>query len=171
MNWGYRDVQEILAYSARQVEESSYGDAAWGGYAYNGADNWNGGGLCISAISTGMGLVDAHAAVRLAEHWRTGNGTYSEQESTSVSNTASVALPDGTSQIESTLHVADDLRVDHVLVDLDIDHTLPGGSGGDADQSGWVQRVYCLTGWGKESGILYCPGEAVRMILISPLTR
>ena len=61
---GYRDVQEILAYSARQT-----GDA--GGWRSNGAHNWNNGGLHVSH-DFGFGLVDAHAAVRLAETWQGG---------------------------------------------------------------------------------------------------
>ncbi len=39
---GYRDVQEILAYSARQ------NDASDPGWVFNGAKNWNGGGLHVS---------------------------------------------------------------------------------------------------------------------------
>jgi subtilisin family serine protease len=56
---GSRDVQEILAYTAREVGNT-------GSYAFNGAHNWNGGGLHTSA-DYGYGLVDATAAVRLAE--------------------------------------------------------------------------------------------------------
>lgn len=55
-NLGWRDVQDILAASARQME------AATG----NAGGNWNGGGLEFSNKS-GFGLVDAHAAVRMAE--------------------------------------------------------------------------------------------------------
>ncbi len=39
---GYRDVQEILAYSARQIDPSN---PSWD---VNGATNWNGGGLHVS---------------------------------------------------------------------------------------------------------------------------
>src|ERR1043165_9576873 len=61
---GYRDVQEILATSARVIDASS---ASW---ATNGATDWNGGGHNVSH-DFGFGLVDAHAAVRLAETWTT----------------------------------------------------------------------------------------------------
>ncbi|NEQ51486.1 MAG: S8 family serine peptidase, partial [Leptolyngbya sp. SIO3F4] len=70
-NLGWRDVQEILAYSARHVgspagtridTDEKY---IWD---FNGADNWNGGGLHFSN-DYGFGLVDAKAAVRLAETW------------------------------------------------------------------------------------------------------
>ena len=59
---GYRDVQEILAYSAVNPTAS---DAGW---QTNGAADWNGGGLTFSH-DYGFGLADAHAAVRLAETW------------------------------------------------------------------------------------------------------
>src|SRR5262249_54844154 len=61
---GYRDVQEILAMSARRIDPTS------AGWATNGATDWNGGGHLVSH-DYGFGLVDAHAAVRLAETWTT----------------------------------------------------------------------------------------------------
>lgn len=61
---GYRDVQEILAMSARMIDSTS---TSW---ATNGATNWNGSGHEVSH-DFGFGLVDAHAAVRLAETWTT----------------------------------------------------------------------------------------------------
>lgn len=59
---GYRDVQEILAYSARNPE----GVATW---QTNAARDWNGGGLLYNH-DMGFGLIDALAAVRLAETWQ-----------------------------------------------------------------------------------------------------
>lgn len=53
---GWRDVQDILAASARQLEPA----------VENAGGNWNGGGLHFSNDS-GFGLVDALAAVRMAE--------------------------------------------------------------------------------------------------------
>ncbi len=60
---GWRDVQEILANSARQV------DGANSTWVENGADSWNASGLTHS-VDYGFGLVDALAAVRLAETWQ-----------------------------------------------------------------------------------------------------
>ena len=57
-NLGYRDVQEILAYSARIVDDQN---TSW---QTNGANNWNGGGLHFSH-DYGFGNVDALAAVTL----------------------------------------------------------------------------------------------------------
>ena len=68
-NLGWRDVQEILSYSSRHVGSAvgaariGYEDNAW---TFNGADNWNGGGLHFSN-DYGFGLVNTLAAVRLAE--------------------------------------------------------------------------------------------------------
>lgn len=61
---GYRDVQEILAYSARRATflDRDYDKA------YNGSRDWNGGALLVSH-DFGYGHIDAHAAVRLAESW------------------------------------------------------------------------------------------------------
>jgi Ca2+-binding RTX toxin-like protein/subtilisin family serine protease len=69
---GYRDVQDILAISARQIDPTS---TSW---STNGATNWNGGGHLVSH-DFGFGLVDAHAAVRLAETWTSQHTAANEQ--------------------------------------------------------------------------------------------
>ena len=69
---GWRDVQTILAYSARHVGSVVDGSTTAGSertpWDWNAATDWNGGGLHYSN-DYGYGLVDAHAAVRLAESW------------------------------------------------------------------------------------------------------
>ena len=91
-NLGWRDVQDILAYSARHIggdigvqntaTEIVPRDADFDGefettapqliefdvWKYNDADDWNGGGLHQSN-DYGMGAVHAHDAVRMAEVW------------------------------------------------------------------------------------------------------
>lgn len=68
---GWRDVQDILAISARHVGTainngiSGYEQDAW---SFNHATNVNGGGMHFSN-DYGFGLVDAAAAVRLAVTW------------------------------------------------------------------------------------------------------
>jgi len=68
---GWRDVQTILAYTATHTG-TAIGSGTNGfelfEWGWNGADNWNGGGLHFSN-DYGFGLIDAHAAVRLAESW------------------------------------------------------------------------------------------------------
>jgi subtilisin-like proprotein convertase family protein len=98
---GWRDVQSILAVSARQVgSEVGFGIAgserfAWG---WNAAGTWNGGGQHFSN-DYGYGLVDALAAVRLAETWRL-TGTAAATNANEFSNymdvlNSTVVLPDG----------------------------------------------------------------------------
>ncbi|MCB1537384.1 MAG: S8 family serine peptidase [Rhodospirillales bacterium] len=113
-NLGYRDVQEILAYSARAT-------GAVSDWQTNGADNWNGTGLHFSH-SVGFGLVDALAAVRLAETWTT---THTEANLRTIDQTytgPAVPIPDGTGRIDSTITISGDLILDHVQVSVDITH-------------------------------------------------
>ncbi len=68
---GWRDVQDILAISARHTG-SAIGSAMTGyetdPWTFNGGHNWNGGGTHFSN-DYGFGLVDAFAAVELAKTW------------------------------------------------------------------------------------------------------
>ena len=115
----WRDVQEILAYSARHVG-SDIGSGTSGSeeyaWAFNGANDWNGGGLHFSN-DYGFGLVDAKAAVRLAETWG------SEPESSFDTITAIVDLVDASTTIlqTGTTFVKDtriNVEVEHVEVDV-----------------------------------------------------
>ena len=72
-NLGWRDVHDILAYSATHAGSAiNLGpiSSLVEGYTwrFNGAENWNGGGLHISE-DYGYGDVDAYNAVRMAEVW------------------------------------------------------------------------------------------------------
>ncbi len=104
---GYRDLQEILAYSARQVDTTS------NSWRVNGANNWNGSGLHFSH-DYGFGLIDARAAVRLAENWQ-GQHTYANLEQVVV---------DGGSSSKVTIKRS--LNLDSVEVELDIIHPNRG---------------------------------------------
>jgi len=116
---GWRDVQEILAYSAR-TSEASRTDAFW---VTNKADNWNGGGLTHSK-NYGFGLVDAHAAVRLAETW-------TEQQTSHNMQTASFgAAPRATlvdnGRWQTTFTINRDITIDRVELELDLKHNWIG---------------------------------------------
>jgi len=118
---GYRDVQEILAYSARLTDA---GDPGW---QVNGAGNWNGGGLRFSH-DYGFGIVDATAAVRLAETW-TAQSTYHNEVSTSASRSPGLAIPDNSSGgiVDSlTIDPSDAIDIDTVEIDINITHTFIG---------------------------------------------
>ncbi|MGK9170770.1 S8 family serine peptidase [Inquilinus limosus] len=119
-NLGWRDVQEILAYTARSAAPGATDDQT------NGATNWNGGGLTVSH-EIGFGLVDAHAAVRLAESWGGPAHTSANEISVSASASPGLAIPDGSSTgVTTTLTIATGIEIDRVEVTLNISHTWIG---------------------------------------------
>jgi Ca2+-binding RTX toxin-like protein len=86
-NLGWRDVQNILAYSSTEVG-SGVGGTRYADenheWFYNGADNWNGGGLHYSE-DYGYGGVNAFNAVRMAEVWHLFNGPQASPNESSYS--------------------------------------------------------------------------------------
>lgn len=116
---GYRDVQEILAYSAVQnfPEQQDW--------QFNGAKNWNGGGLHVNG-NYGYGIVDAHAAVRLAETWQL-QSTAANEASLSASREfkgEGIAIPDRRDRLRQiNLPVAEGLLVNQAELDIRIRHT------------------------------------------------
>ena len=111
---GWRDVQEILAATAVRTGSP----ASW---SFNAADNWNGGGMHVSH-DYGFGLVDAYAAVRVAESWRSVSTSLNEWVAEGLQYPASpIAIPDGGSA-SSTITLAAGLRIDRVEVDLALAH-------------------------------------------------
>lgn len=123
-NLGWRDVQEILAYSARHVGTdvgagtSGFEEYAW---TFNGADNWNGGGLHFSN-DYGFGLVDAKAAVRLAETWGSTPKTSANDIAVSADfldvSTTIRRGNDGSGGTEFNQSVLNNLEIEHVAVDI-----------------------------------------------------
>ncbi|NEX59946.1 S8 family peptidase [Noviherbaspirillum galbum] len=87
---GYRDVQQILAYTARRI------DTDVGSWAYNGSNDWNGGGMHFNSLThaTGFGQVDALAAVRLAASWAEPAKTVANTKEIILSKTEFVPIPD-----------------------------------------------------------------------------
>jgi len=127
---GWRDVQNILAISAAQTG-SAFGGAGTGNevgdWGTNAATNWNGGGMTFHA-SYGFGMVDAYAAVRMAEVWTAINdgvaATSANEETTSVSyGGAPITLPAfGVTDIP--LVVTDDMRIEDIAVTVDMQHNF-----------------------------------------------
>ncbi|MGP1677854.1 MAG: putative Ig domain-containing protein, partial [Burkholderiales bacterium] len=120
-NLGWRDIQQILAITARKVNDPNT-DTVW-----NGAGNWNGGGMHTSH-DYGFGDVDARAAVRLAEIWQgthvSGNERHLASGEGSVNGGADlgIAIGDG-AVISRTLAIGAGLRAEHATVSLDITHS------------------------------------------------
>ncbi len=119
---GWRDVQQILAYSARQ---SAVNDHTW---AYNGAKNWNGGGLHFDSLShdLGFGVVDARAAVRLAESWsaiQPAAKTSANLLQLSAASSTAAVIPDGEGLLFQSLNIAQAITVERAELTVTINHT------------------------------------------------
>jgi len=118
---GWRDVKEILALSASHTG-SAIGAAPQGPELYswkiNKADNWNGGGLHFSE-DYGFGLVNARAAVRLAENWTGTQRSNNEVSATASVNNLGIVVPDGSTTGSSiSLNVTNNIRIEAADVKL-----------------------------------------------------
>ncbi len=114
---GYRDVQAIVALTADYAD----GGGPWKSNAAAGFAN--GGGLRTST-SAGFGMVDATAAVRLAEAWSTPPRTEANMLSATVKGTG-FSVPDlGTAG--GTAAIGRSMLVERAVVTLDLDHTKIG---------------------------------------------
>ncbi|MCB1493370.1 MAG: proprotein convertase P-domain-containing protein, partial [Rhodobiaceae bacterium] len=132
---GWRDVQEILAYSARHVGSAvgavaNTGAPATGGneqvtqtngatWFWNGADNWNGGGLHFSN-DYGYGLVDAKAAVRLAETWRDQSTSANDVTASQDVDGTNITTTYSTSFTTFTTTETTNISIEHVYLNVDI---------------------------------------------------
>ena len=120
---GYRDVQQILAISARKVNDPT---TSW---QTNGSQNWNGGGMHVSH-DYGYGEVDARAAVRLAETWNIQQTLGNELRLTNPleSGVLNRAITDGQGAgISHSLTMgAVDILAEHVEVKVNLSHARPG---------------------------------------------
>lgn len=170
---GWRDVQDILALTAAQTG-SAYGGVASGfevgEWQAMGGDGWNGGAMTFSP-SYGFGLVDAFAAVRLAEVWLEMQGaaaTGADLVSTSVTRTQTRPILDQ-SDTDLVLRVDEGIVIEHVYVTVAISHgfasdltvtliapdgtavTLAEGDGGGTALDGdWTFGVAALRGMSSE---------------------
>lgn len=110
-NLGYRDVQQILALSARKVNDHT---TQWND---NAARNWNGGGMHASH-DYGLGAVDARAAVRLAESW-VSRHTGADESMLSANYAGKAQTLKGGASLSNALKMKAGLNVEHVEVELD----------------------------------------------------
>ncbi|MHC8376341.1 S8 family serine peptidase [Pseudomonas sp. MDT1-16] len=110
-NLGYRDVQQILALSARKINDPS---TQW---SDNAAHGWNGGGMHTSN-DYGFGEVDARAAVRLSEAWMTQSTGANEYVYRASSGALGKPLAAGAT-LTSSIAMNAGLNVEHVEIDFD----------------------------------------------------
>lgn len=113
---GYRDVQMILAASGgnQSSEPAKPGALGW-----NGTELWH-------DTQKGFGIVDAHTAVRLAETWQ-GQRTLANEQSLTASFRPDIGLPILTDRFTtSSVTLAANLAIEHVEVEVAINHTWIG---------------------------------------------
>lgn len=115
---GYRDVQEILAYSAHReglANGTNFGD----GWRTNGASNFNGGGLHFSD-AFGYGFLNVHDAVRLAETWSK-QQTYANLSEVTQTVDVNARLVAGSSDhISAKIEVGQVIDIEHVQLAMDL---------------------------------------------------
>ncbi|AMN43728.1 S8 family serine peptidase [Rhodoplanes sp. Z2-YC6860] len=114
---GYRDVQEILALTSKQIDPTN---VSW---EINGAHDFNGGGLHFSE-DYGFGMVDATAATRLAESWQL-QSTYANMATVTATHTDNLKIPDGVGSLQSHIAISNSMEIDKLVVDLNITDTAP----------------------------------------------
>lgn len=118
---GWRDVQTILAATARHVG-SDIGAGPSGNELYtwtvNGATTWNGGGMHFSN-DYGYGLIDALAAVRVAESWTEQNTSANWKVDVAGSWSGNLFIPDNNpTGVTVQFAVTDETDLEHVALKL-----------------------------------------------------
>ena len=116
---GYRDVQAILAHASRNPDSASWKS--------NGAKDFNLGGHLFND-DMGFGIIDAKAAVRLAESWQTQQTAHNEVFAAARKGNLNDLLPDlvNNDGIDYNFEIASDLKVEHVELGIDIRHERLG---------------------------------------------
>lgn len=118
---GWRDVQTILAATARHTG-SAIGEAPTGTELYawsvNGARTWNGGGMHFSN-DYGFGLIDALAAVRLAQSWKLQSTSANWKQEVAATWAGDMVIPDDNiAGVSFDLVVTEDMALEHVELKL-----------------------------------------------------
>lgn len=124
---GWRDAQNILAYSAIGTGSLYGGSTANENFAWkwNGADNWNGGGLHYSE-DYGYGMVNAFTAVRMAEVWSVlhpAAATSANEASVTTGTLAVNRTIADLSTVSYTFDVAQNISLEHVSMTVTLSHS------------------------------------------------
>lgn len=111
----YRDVQTILAYTAKKsFGAGTQANTTW---QTNHDTEWNGTGMHYSH-DFGFGMVDAAAAVRLAQSWKPGD----LDTVTSVNSTAAAAAVPDMGKSTLSFQVESGVNIEQVMLNLQLDH-------------------------------------------------
>ncbi|MFN3293696.1 MAG: S8 family serine peptidase [Gemmobacter sp.] len=118
---GWRDVQTILAATARHtgsaIRAAPTGTELYA-WAVNGARTWNGGGMHFSN-DYGFGLIDALAAVRLAQSWKLQSTSANWKQEVAATWTGDMVIPDDNiAGVSFDLNVTEDMALEHVELKL-----------------------------------------------------
>jgi subtilisin-like proprotein convertase family protein len=128
-NLGWRDVHNILSYSAigtgslytgNRTNESELWNWKW-----NGADNWNGGGLHYSE-DYGYGLVNAYTAARFSEVWSMLHASAQKSSNELSTSTGWVAVNREISErspLSYTFNISQNISLEHVSLTVNLQHT------------------------------------------------
>lgn len=131
---GWRDVQSILATSASHTGSALGGGRSGyevGPWQSLGGNHWNGGGA-IYHQSYGFGMVDAYAAVRMAEVWSRLHGaartSANEQHFQVATDGVSVRISDSdgrdrTPEAEISFEVTKNIEIDSLQVTFTVQHS------------------------------------------------
>lgn len=138
---GWRDVQEIVAITARLT------DAGNGSWLWNKGSGWNGGGMHHST-DYGFGLIDAQAAVALAQTWKS-DGTSATLVTATASKADGRAFDVETGALTSKVTFTSDLVVQKAVAYVNVTHQ----NWGDI-------KVSLVSPGGTESVLLKTPGTA-----------
>ena len=117
---GYRDVKEILALSAKRIDAPS-------GYERGEGSFWNGGAAAMSR-DVGAGLVDAAAALRMAETWLLGGRPAQHEGNLVLQSVDGARIGDGFLERGSPVEIRFEVaagrleRVQDVELDLSFTH-------------------------------------------------
>lgn len=148
-NLGWRDVQEILADASYMPAPSA------GSFTYNGATDWNGGGMHFSN-DLGYGVVDANVAVSLARAW-TEQSTSANMAVATVTRTAAFTVGKNAT-VKSTVADIANIRIQHVEVTINDTHVPVAWSkivliSPDGTQSVLVNQIGLVNGTDETGGL------------------
>ena len=115
---GYRDIQKILAYSAWHPDEETI-------WSVNQSQTVNLGGMRFND-DLGFGVVDARAAVRLAESWTQYGNARNEVSDSARQLGIEDWIPDEGASLEYTFNIDSHIEMEHAVLSVDIAHSRLG---------------------------------------------